>query len=531
MAVRAQWSHLGCLAGPILGCRTLPPVPIRRVLIANRGEIALRIVRTLREMGIRSVAVFSEVDREELHVRAADEAYFLGPPAPSQSYLCVDKLVAIAREAGCDAVHPGYGFLSENAEFARAVEAAGLVFIGPSPESIAAAGDKLQARRTMIRAGVPVIPGSEAPVRGLAEVRAIAEQTGYPIALKAVGGGGGKGIRIVREAKDLEAALARASSEAEAAFGNASVYVERFLEAPRHIEIQVLADQHGHTVHLGERECSIQRRHQKLLEETPSPFVDEELRARMGEAAVNVARAVAYRGAGTVEFLVDKERRFYFLEMNTRIQVEHPITELTYGVDLVRLQVRVAEGRPLPFTQADLRPQGHAVEIRLTAEDPAAGFLPQTGTVQAVRFPQGPGIRVDSHLYPGQRISLHYDPMIGKVIAYGRDREDALARLRRALLEMRLVGLRTCAPLLLALLEDEAFRRGDTDTAYLETFVRDSDWQRLPDVNDLPAEIPAIVTAVLHAHASQGAGKAVTGGAGAERASPWLEAGRREGLR
>ncbi|MHC4972806.1 MAG: acetyl-CoA carboxylase biotin carboxylase subunit [Planctomycetota bacterium] len=504
---------------------------IRKVLIANRGEIALRIVRTLREMGIRSVAVFSEADRDELHVRAADEAYPIGPPAPSESYLRGDRIIETARAAGCDSVHPGYGFLSENADFAGAVEEAGLIFIGPTAESIAAAGDKIRARATMHKAGVPVIPGAMRPTSNLDEVRAAAKKAGYPVALKAVGGGGGKGIRKVSGPRELEEALARAASEAESAFGSRDVYVEKFLEAPRHIEVQILADQHGNTVHLGERECSIQRRHQKLLEETPSPFVDDALRARMGEAAVLAARAVNYRGAGTVEFLVDKKGSFHFLEMNTRIQVEHPITELTYGVDIVRLQVRVAEGKPLPFRQEALRPSGHAIEVRLTAEDPAAGFFPQTGLVRALRLPQGPGVRVDSHLYPGQEISLHYDPMIGKVVVHGRDRTDAIERMHRALTEMRLVGIKTCAPLLRALLDDERFRKGDTDTAYLEQFVAEEGWQALPDLNDLPAELPPIITAVLYAHARQGGGRAVVAPRGGGGSNPWLEAGRREAMR
>jgi acetyl-CoA carboxylase biotin carboxylase subunit len=505
-------------------------VEIRKVLIANRGEIALRIVRTLREMGIRSVAVFSEADRDELHVRAADEAYPIGPPAPADSYLRGDRIIETALAAECDSVHPGYGFLSENAEFAAAVEEAGLIFIGPTADSIAAAGDKIRARVTMHKAGVPIIPGAMRPTSNLAEVRAAAKKAGYPLALKAVGGGGGKGIRVVSGPDELEEALARAASEAESAFGSREVYVEKFLEAPRHIEVQVLADQHGNTVHLGERECSIQRRHQKLLEETPSPFVDEEMRARMGEAAVLAARAVNYRGAGTVEFLVDKAGD-HFLEMNTRIQVEHPITELTYGVDIVRLQVRVAEGKPLPFRQEALRPSGHAIEVRLTAEDPAAGFFPQTGLVRALRLPQGPGVRVDSHLYPGQEISLHYDPMIGKVVVHGRDRTDAIERMHRALTEMRLVGIKTCAPLLRALLDDERFRKGDTDTAYLEQFVAEEGWQALPDLNDLPAELPPIITAVLFAHARQGGGRAVVAPRGGGGSNPWVEAGRREAMR
>jgi acetyl/propionyl-CoA carboxylase alpha subunit len=346
-----------------------------------------------------------------------------------------------------------------------------------------------------------------------------------------VGGGGGKGIRIVREAKGLKDAFARASAEAEAAFGNGAMYVEKYLENPRHIEIQVLSDTHGNHLHLGERECSIQRRHQKLLEECPSPNVDEAMRARMGEAATKAAAAVDYRGAGTVEFLADKEGNFYFLEMNTRIQVEHPVTELVYGLDLVRWQVRVAEGEELPFSQEDLKPQGHAIEIRLTAEDPAQGFFPQTGVVRALRLPEGPGIRVDANLFPGQEITLHYDPMIGKIIAHGRDRENAIERLKRALIEMRLVGLKTCAPLLLRLLDDARFLAGDTDTGYLERFVADDSWQKLPDLNDFPADLPALITAVLYAHQRRGAGGAVVAPAARERPSEWLAAGRREALR
>jgi len=501
------------------------------VLVANRGEIALRVIRSLREMGVTSVAVFSDADREELHVRAADEAYPIGPPPPSQSYLRGDRLIETARRAGCDAIHPGYGFLSENAGFARAVREAGIVFIGPAPESIAAAGDKLAARNTMRRAGVPVIPGSDAPAASLEEVRAAAARIGFPLALKAVGGGGGKGIRIVREAKELDSAFQRASSEAQASFGDAAVYLERFLDRPRHVEFQVLADALGNTVHLGERECSIQRRHQKLLEETPSPRLDPALRAQMGEAAVKAARAVGYLGAGTVEFLVDRTGAYYFLEMNTRIQVEHPITECVYGVDLVRLQVEIAEGKPLPFEQADLAPQGHAIEARLTAEDPAAGFLPETGCVRGLRLPQGPGVRVDSHLYEGQRITLHYDPMIGKVIAWAPDRSAAIARLRRALLELRLVGVRTCAPLLLAVLADERFLRGEVDTEFLEAFVRDERWRQPPELSGLPGELPAVVTSVLLAHARQGASRAVLQREVEGAGNAWLEAGRREAMR
>lgn len=508
---------------------------IQKVLIANRGEIALRIVRALRDMDLRSVAVYSDADRHELHVRGADEAYRLGPPPPGESYLRGDRILEIAQAAGCDSIHPGYGFLSENAEFARSVEAAGLAFIGPTAGSIARAGDKIVARTTMKTAGVPVLPGSDGPAADAREARAVADAMGYPIMLKAVGGGGGKGIRIVEESGDVEAAFTRAASEADSAFGNGSIYVEKFLQAPRHIEIQILADQHGHVVHLGERECSIQRRHQKLLEEAPSPFVTPELRGRMGDAAVAAARAVDYRNAGTVEFLVEESGAFYFLEVNTRIQVEHPVTEMVYGVDLVRLQIEIAGGAALPFKQTDLVPNGHAIEVRLTAEDPAAGFLPETGRVEAVRFPEGPGVRVDASLFPGQEITLFYDPMVGKIIVHGATRSEAVARLKRALIEMRLVGVRTCAPLLRALLDDSRFLAGDTNTAYLEEFVASSDWQTIRDVNDLPADLPPVLTAVLYAHAQKGGGRAVaidrgesTGGTGG---TGWVQAARAERLR
>jgi len=506
-------------------------VAIEKVLIANRGEIALRVVRALRDLGKRSVAVFSDADRHELHVRGADEAYRLGPPPPGESYLRIDRLVEIAKEAGCDAVHPGYGFLSENADFARAVEDAGLAFIGPRADSIARAGDKIVARTTMKEAGVPVLPGSEGPARDFAEAEAVAAATGYPVMLKAVGGGGGKGIRVVEDPAELKAAFERASSEAASAFGNAAVYVEKFLKAPRHIEVQVLADHHGNVVHVGERECSIQRRHQKLLEEAPSPFVGPELRARMGEAAVAAARAVDYRNAGTVEFLVDEDGEFFFLEMNTRIQVEHPVTEEVYGVDLVRLQVEIADGAELPFVQEDLEPSGHAIEVRLTAEDPASGFLPETGRIEAVRFPQGPGVRIDASLYPGQEITLHYDPMVGKLIVHGATREQAVARLRRALVEMRLVGVQTCAPLLQALLDDTRFLSGDTHTNYLEEFVARGDWQTIPDLNDLPAELPAVLTAVLFVHGQKGAARAVAAERRGTAGSGWVQAARAERLR
>jgi acetyl-CoA carboxylase, biotin carboxylase subunit len=438
-----------------------------KVLIANRGEIALRVVRACRELGIRNVAVFSEADRHAPHVLAADEAVLLGPPPPGESYLRIDRILAAARERDCDAIHPGYGFLAERAPFARAVEEAGLVFVGPRASAIEAMGDKTRARQAMMDAGVPVVPGTAQPLSGLAEARSVADAVGYPIMLKAAAGGGGKGMRVVRQPGELAAALDSAGREAAAAFGDGSVYVERFLEGPRHIEIQVLADHHGTVLHLGERECSIQRRHQKMIEEAPAAIVDPPLRQRMGEAAVAAARAVGYRNAGTVEFLY-QDGDFFFLEMNTRIQVEHPVTEMVTGLDLVQWQLRIAGGEPLPLTQADVRWVGHAIECRITSEDPARGFLPSTGRIELLQHPSGPGVRWDGGVQEGDEVSLYYDPMLAKLVVHAATREAAIDRMVRALGELRVVGIETSAPFHRRVLLEPDFRAGDFDIRYID---------------------------------------------------------------
>jgi acetyl-CoA carboxylase, biotin carboxylase subunit len=440
---------------------------LRKVLVANRGEIACRIIRACRELGIGSVAVYSEADRVAPHVMAADEAYMVGPPPSSESYLQAERIVETALRAGCDAVHPGYGFLSERAFFARLVEEAGLVFVGPPPAAIAAMGDKTEARQRMIAAGVPVVPGVSEPLPDATAAAAAAEEFGYPILLKAAAGGGGKGMRVVGSAPDLERAFAAASSEALSAFGDGSVYLEKYLDRPRHIEIQVLADAHGSTVHLGERDCSVQRRHQKLIEEAPSPALTPELRARMGETAVAAARAVGYRNAGTIEFLF-QDGEFYFLEMNTRIQVEHPVTELVTGIDLVQWQLRIAGGEAIPFEQDAIVPNGHAIECRITSEDPGNSFLPSTGRVVLFQPPGGPGVRWDGAVAEGVDVSLYYDPLLGKLVVHGPDRTAALDRMERALAELRIVGVQTSAPFHRRVMAEPSFRAGDVTIRYLD---------------------------------------------------------------
>ena len=440
---------------------------IRSVLVANRGEIALRIVRAARERGIRSVAVYSEPDRMAPHVLEADEAYPIGPAPASQSYLRGDVLVDVARRAGVDAIHPGYGFLAERADFARAVESAGLCFIGPTPATIAAMGDKVEARRRMVAAGVPVVPGLTEAVADAAGARRAAEELGFPVLLKAAAGGGGKGMRVAHDAAEVERGYEAASREALGAFGDGRLYLERFVERPRHIEIQVLGDAHGHVVHLGERECSVQRRHQKLIEEAPSPTLTPREREAMGEAAVRAAAAVDYRGAGTVEFLY-RDGDFYFLEMNTRLQVEHPVTELVTGLDLVDWQFRVASGEPLDFEQADVRLTGHAIECRITSEDPYSGFLPSTGTISHLEVPGGPGVRWDGGIQRGHEVTLHYDPLLAKLIVFAADRAAAIARMARALDELVLTGVQTSAPYLRSVMDEQDFRRGDLSIAYVE---------------------------------------------------------------
>src|SRR5436309_469227 len=441
---------------------------IKRVLVANRGEIALRVIRACHEEGLTAVAVYSEADRLSPHVRAADMAVPIGPAPAAESYLDIAKLVAAARDTQCDAVHPGYGFLSERAPFAEAVVEAGLVFIGPSAAAIRAMGDKIEARRRMQQAGVPVVPGSTRAVADHVQARAEAARLGYPVLLRAVAGGGGKGMRLVREEAELDSAFEAATGEALKAFGAGEVYLEKLLDRPRHIEIQILADQFGRVVSLGERECSIQRRHQKLIEEAPSLAVTPALRRRMSDAATAAAGSVGYLGAGTIEFLLASGGEFYFLEMNTRLQVEHPVTELVYGVDIVREQLRVAMGQPLRVHAGTLQPRGHAIECRITSEDPFSDFLPSTGVLRYLRVPGGPGVRWDGGIEAGNEITLYYDPLIAKLIVWGETRQVALERMRRALRELVIVGIPSSQAFHLRVMDDPEFQRGDLDITYLE---------------------------------------------------------------
>jgi len=438
-----------------------------KILIANRGEIAVRIIRACRSLGVRSVAIYSEADCDALHVKLADEVVACGPARASESYLDLPGIVEIAKRVGADAVHPGYGFLSENAQFAEAVVAAGITFIGPSPEVIRSMGLKIAARTRMRAAGLLVVPGGE-EIRSIAEARETASELGYPVLVKASAGGGGRGMRRADNEGELEDALERAASEAEVVFGNDAIYLEKCLVHPRHIEIQILADRHGKVVHLGERECSIQRRHQKLVEEAPAFGMTDAHRQAMGEAAVRAAKAVGYEGAGTCEFLVDASGQFYFLEMNTRIQVEHAVTEELTGLDLVELQLRIAVGEALPFSQADVSMSGHAIEARIYAEDPDRGFMPSPGPIVHWSVPSGPGIRLDSGVEGGEAITTHYDPMIAKLIVSGRDREEALSRMRSALEQFWIAGIRTGLPYLRRLVENAAFRKGSYDTGFIE---------------------------------------------------------------
>jgi acetyl-CoA/propionyl-CoA carboxylase biotin carboxyl carrier protein len=443
--------------------------PFSKVLVANRGEIAIRVFRTLRELGIGTVAVYSEPDRTAPHVLYADEAYLLGPGPASESYLRADRLIEAARRAGAEAVHPGYGFLAENAAFARSCAEAGLVWIGPPPEAIEAMGSKVAARTRMHDAGVPIIPGTTEAVESTEDVLRLGEELGWPLALKASAGGGGKGLKIVREPDEVARALESARREGEAYFSDPSVYVERFLEDPRHVEVQILADEHGNVIHLGERDCTIQRRHQKLVEETPSPAVSDELRTRIGAVAVDAARAVGYRSAGTIEGLLDREGNYYFLEMNTRIQVEHTITELVTGIDLVREQVLIAAGEPLSLRQEDVRLSGHAFECRINAEDPSNGFLPAPGRIAGYREPAGPGVRVDSGVTDGVQISALYDPLVAKLCVHGSDREHARGRMLRALDEFEIGGITTLLGFHRALLRHPCFVAGETCHGIVES--------------------------------------------------------------
>ncbi|HEY6351729.1 MAG TPA: acetyl-CoA carboxylase biotin carboxylase subunit [Candidatus Angelobacter sp.] len=502
----------------------------KKVLIANRGEIAVRIIRACREMGIASVAVFSDVDRGALHVSKADEAYAIGPAPASESYLNTEKIISTAARCGADAIHPGYGFLSENPAFARACDEAGIKFIGPPPSAMEMMGSKTRARQAVQAAGLPAVPGSD---RGLSveEAVSLAGEIGFPVMIKAAAGGGGKGMRQVRTPADLRPAYATARSEAERAFKNGEIYLEKFIENPRHIEIQVLGDEHGNLIYLGERECSVQRRHQKVIEEAPSAIVDEDLRRRMGQVAVQVARAAGYTNAGTVEFLVDSGRNFYFLEMNTRLQVEHPVTEMVTGLDLVHLQLQIASGKKLPLRQADINIRGHAIECRIYAEDPDNNFFPSPGKISRLLQPSGPGIREDTGVYEGWTVPLDYDPMLSKLIAYAPDRTAAIARMRRALDEYFISGIKTNLSLFRRLLEHPDFAAARIDTGFLERMLAFK-----ADANTSPeglVKIAAISAALFAARAPANPdqnGKAKANGE-KPNSSNWTRTARIEALR
>src|SRR4051812_1721072 len=505
----------------------------KKILIANRGEIAVRVIRACHEMGIAAVAVYSEVDRAALHVRKADEAYPIGPADAKESYLNIRKILDVAQRSGADAVHPGYGFLSENAQFARACAAAGVKFIGPPATAMEAMGSKTRARQAMEWAGVPFVPGTARGLESFVEAQDAADRIGYPIMLKAAAGGGGKGMRLVHSPAELKSALESARSEAERAFGDGEVYVEKAILNPRHIEMQILADEHGNTVYLGERECSLQRRHQKVVEEAPSPIVDADMRRRMGEVAVRVAQAAGYTNAGTVEFLVDQEKNFYFLEMNTRLQVEHPVTELTTGLDLVHLQIHIANGEPLPFRQDEVKIRGHAIECRIYAEDPDNNYLPSPGKITLLLLPSGPGIRRDSGMYEGWTVPMDYDPLLAKLIGYGSDRDQAIGRLGRALNEYFVGGIKTNISLFRRILSDPEFRAAKIDTGFLDRLLKAKPALTEPNAQTVEvAVIAAGMFATLGAVAAEPGELAGTDGATRppKPQSNWKSAAFRENL-
>ena len=503
----------------------------KKVLIANRGEIAVRLIRACREMGIRSVAVYSDVDRASLHVRKADEAYHIGPATASESYLNIGKILNVARLSGAEAIHPGYGFLSENATFAQACADAGIKFIGPPPSAMEMMGSKTRARQHMEKAGVPFVPGS---LRGLEydATAEMAEKIGYPVMLKAAAGGGGKGMRLVRDPKDLKSSFEAARSEAQRSFSDSEVYIEKYIENPRHIEVQVFADEHGNCVYLGERECSVQRRHQKVLEESPSPIVTPEMRRQMGDIAVQAAKACGYTNAGTIEFIADQQRNFYFLEMNTRLQVEHPVTELVTGYDLVHLQFRVAAGEELPFRQEDIKLRGHAIECRIYAEDPDNNYFPSPGKISLLLLPSGPGIRRDSGMYEGWNVPIDYDPLLAKLIGYGSSREEAISRLQRALYEYFVGGIKTNISLFKRILAHPDFRAGKLDTGFLDRLLANPQAEPEDERQEDKARVAAIAAGLFAVLEPASATSSSNGSSNAEQsASRWKSAGRAEAMR
>ena len=487
-----------------------------KVLVANRGEIAVRVIRACRELGYPTVAVYSEVDRAALHVLFADEALPIGPAPSSESYLNIERVIEAARKTGAEAIHPGYGFLAENAGFVEACRDAGIVFIGPSAESVAAMGSKVKSRQRMKAAGVPIVPGLEQPVRSFEEIAEFARKAGYPVMVKASGGGGGKGLRQVHKEADLKSAFERVQSEARSFFRDDTVYAEKTVLSPRHIEVQVLGDQHGNLIHFGERECTLQRRHQKVIEECPSPVVDEELRHRLGEAALKAARAVNYYSAGTIEFLMAPDRQFYFLEMNTRLQVEHPVTEVVMGIDLVKEQIRIAEGATLRWRQSDVRARGHAIECRIYAENPFRRFAPSPGLIRYLSLPAGPGVRTDNGVYSGYVVPLHYDPMLAKLITFGSDRREAIDRMRRALREYRVEGVETTIPFYTAVMDHPDFHSAQFDTGFIDRVLESLPLQTT-EVDQVEAALAA--AAILAYEESQNVTLPADSGSGWKRAA------------
>lgn len=495
-----------------------------KILIANRGEIALRVIRACREMGIGTVAVYSDADRSALHVRKADEAYHIGAPPSAESYLRVDRILEVARRCRAEAIHPGYGFLAENPAFAETCEQAMITFIGPSSETLRLCGSKTASRRLAKQVGVPTIPGTEQDLSD-EDILSRAPEIGFPILIKAAAGGGGKGMRVVREPAELQSAIRAARSEGQSSFGDSAIYVEKYLIRPRHIEMQILADAAGHTLYLGERECSLQRRHQKVVEESPSPFMTPELRQKMGEAAVALARGSGYQNAGTVEFLVDADRNFYFLEVNARLQVEHPVTELVTGIDLVKNQIRIAAGERLALRQEEIEPRGHAIECRIYAEDPVHNFAPFPGRITLYRPPHGPGIRDDSGVYEGFEVPIYYDPLISKLVAWGKDRPEAISRMRQALQDYLIAGIKTTVSFLVEVMGDPRFVAGDVDTTFVDTFLQQG------EAGEPQHREVAVVAAALHAYLSDKERRPATAAVPTVTRSAWTLAARHEALR